>query len=437
MGAGHVAATTGGETFYYPNFIAPRDSPKLSAEIAHTVTRETGFQALMKVRCSNGLQVGAYHGNFVQHTFGADLEIGVIDADKALAVSFSYDGKLDSKLDAHFQSALLYTTASGERRVRCSNVIASVSETSKEAGMRDQSIRSCMKFVDQDAVVALLAKEASTKLATTSSSLKDVRTWLSERTIDIMACYRKHSAQQYPASQLVMPERLKEFCMYMLCLVKSRALKGGIENSDRRVHEMRMVRSMGSMELSLYLYPRIIPIHNLQPDEGFADAETGHLKMPPSVRASFGRVEPGGVYLVDNGQQCLLWCHEQTSPNLITDLFGEGKDSLQSLDAYASSLPVLETYLNCQVRNMIEFLKTTRGSKGLTIQLARRGIDGAEYEFARMLVEDRNNEAQSYVDWLVHVHKGVQLEVSRPGQGPERLSPLDQRRELTSGAFCS
>ncbi|GJN82957.1 Sec23/Sec24 family protein [Purpureocillium lilacinum] len=409
---GHVAATTGGETFYYPNFIAPRDGPKLSAEISHTVTRETGFQALMKVRCSNGLQVAAYHGNFVQHTFGADLEIGAIDADKALGVSFSYDGKLDSKLDAHFQSALLYTTASGQRRVRCSNVIASVSETAKEAGVREKSIRGCMKFVDQDAVVGILAKEASTKLATTSSNLKDVRNWLSERAIDIMACYRKHSAQQHPPGQLVMPERLKEFCMYVLGLIKSRAFKGGVENSDRRVHEMRMVRSMGALELSLYLYPRIFPIHNLQPEDGFADAETGHLKMPPAIRASFSRVEPGGVYLVDNGQQCLLWFHEQTSPNLVSDLFGEGKDSLKSLDAYTSSLPVLETHLNCQVRNIIEFLKTMRGSKGLTIQLARRGIDGAEYEFARMLVEDRNNEAQSYVDWLVHVHKGVQLELS-------------------------
>lgn len=408
---GHVAATTGGETFYYPNFIAPRDGPKLSAEISHTVTRETGFQALMKVRCSNGLQVSAYHGNFVQHTFGADLEIGVIDSDKALAVSFSHDGKLDSKLDAHFQSALLYTTASGQRRVRCSNIIASVSETSKEAGMREQGIRACMKFVDQDAVIALLAKEAGTKLATTSSNLKDIRNWLSERTIDVLSCYRKHSAQQHPAGQLVMPERLKEFCMYMLGLTKCRAFKGGIENSDRRVHEMRMVRSMGALELSLYLYPRMIPLHNLQPEDGFADPETGHLKMPPSIRASFSCVEAGGVYIVDNGQQCLLWFHSQTSPNLVADLFGEDKDSLKSLDAYTSSLPVLDTHLNAQVRNIIEFLKTMRGSKGLTIQLARQGIDGAEFEFARMLVEDRNNEAQNYVDWLVHVHRGVQLEV--------------------------
>ena len=365
----------------------------------------------MKVRCSNGLQVSAYHGNFVQHTFGADLEIGAIDADKALGVSFSYDGKLDSKLDAHFQSALLYTTASGQRRVRCSNVIASVSETSKEAGVREQGIRTCLKFVDQDAVVSLLAKEGSSMITTSSSNLKDVRLWLNERVVDILACYRKHSAQQHPAGQLVMPERLKELCMYVLALTKCRAFKGGVENSDRRVYEMRTLRSIGAMELSLYLYPRILPIHNLQPEDGFADAETGHLKVPPSIRASFSRIEPGGVYLVDNGQQCLLWFHSQTSPNLVADLFGEDKDSLKSLDPYTSSLPVLETHLNAQVRNIIEFLKTMRGSKGLTLQLARQGIDGAEYEFARMLVEDRNNEAQNYVDWLVHVHRGVQLEV--------------------------
>lgn len=418
---GHVSATTGGETFYYPNFIAPRDSRKLSLEISHAVTRETGFQALMKVRCSTGLQVSAYHGNFIQHTFGADLEIGVIDADKAMGVSFSYDGKLDAKLDAHFQSALLYTTASGQRRVRCSNVIASVTETSKESNNREQGIRECLKFVDQDAVIGMLAKEASTKLATTSSNLKDVRNWLGEKAIDILACHRKHSAQQYPPGQLVMPERLKEFCMYLLGLIKCRAFKGGIENSDRRVYEMRMLRSMGALELSLYLYPRMIPVHNLQPEDGFADPETGHLKMPPAIRTSFSLVEPGGVYLVDNGQQCLLWFHSQTSPNLISDLFGADKDSLKALDAYTSALPTLETHLNAQVRNIIEFLRSMRGSKGLTIQLARQGIDGAEFDFARMLVEDRNNEAQSYVDWLVHIHKGVQLELSgqRKKEGDE------------------
>lgn len=200
--------------------------------------------------------------------------------------------------------------------------------------------------------------------------------------------------------------------MYMLGLIKSRAFKGGNEPTDRRVQDMRMIKGMGALELSLYLYPRMISLHDLDPTDGFPDPETGHLKMPPNLRASFSRVEPGGVYLLDNGQNCFLWMHAQTSPNLIEDLFGPGQDSLKALDPFTSSLPELETHLNCQARNILEYLKTVRGSKALSVQLARQGLDGAEYEFARGLIEDRNSEAQSYVDWLVHIHRCVQLEIT-------------------------
>ncbi|KAF2819589.1 Sec23/Sec24 family protein-like protein [Ophiobolus disseminans] len=395
---GHVSAITGGEVFYYPNFHSPRDTLKLSKEIKHTVTRETGYQALMKVRCSNGLQVSAYHGNFYHHTFGADLEFGVIDADKAVAVLFSYDGKLDPKLDAHFQSALLYTTASGERRVRCINIVASVSPNTGE----------CMKFVDQDAVVSIIAKEAAARM--TEKNLKEIRGALTEKTVDILAGYRKNFTGNSPPGQLVLPENLKEFGMYILGLIKSRAFKGGKEPTDRRVHDMRMIKSMGPLELSQYLYPRIISVHDLDERDGFAN-EKGHLVMPEGVRASFSKVEEGGVYIVDNGQICLLWLHSQVSPNLLEDLFGEGQNSLKALDPFLSSLPILETHLNAQVRNILQYLEGTRASKALTVQLARQGLDGAEYEFARLLYEDRNNEAQSYVDWLVHVHRHIQLEV--------------------------
>jgi protein transport protein SEC24 len=395
---GHISAITGGEVFYYPNFHSPRDTLKLSKEITHTVTRETGYQALMKVRCSNGLQVSAYHGNFYHHTFGADLEFGVIDADKAIGVMFSYDGKLDPKLDAHFQSALLYTAASGERRVRCTNIVASVSPNTGE----------CMKFVDQDAVVNIIAKEAAARM--TEKNLKEIRGALTEKTVDILAGYRKNFTGNNPPGQLVLPENLKEFGMYILGLIKSRAFKGGKEPTDRRVHDMRMIKSMGPLELSLYLYPRIIAIHNLDERDGFAN-EKGHLVMPEGIRASFSKVEEGGAYIVDNGQVCLLWLHTQVSPNLLEDLFGESNNSLKALDPFLSTLPVLETHLNAQVRNILQYLEGTRASKALTVQLARQGLDGAEYEFARLLYEDRNNEAQSYVDWLVHVHRHIQLEV--------------------------
>jgi protein transport protein SEC24 len=283
--------------------------------------------------------------------------------------------------------------------VRCSNVCAQVNESARES----------MKLVDQDAVIGVLAKESANKVL--DKSLKDIRQHLQDKSVDVLSGYRKHFSGSHPPGQLVLPENLKEFAMYILGLIKSRAIKGGREPSDRRIHEVRLIKGMGPAELSLYLYPRIIALHNLDQSEGFAD-ENGHLKMPRAIRASFLQIEEGGAYLVDNGQILLLWLHSQVSPNLLEDLFGEGMDDLQKLDAYINALPVLETHLNAQVRNILISMEEQRGRQGLSIQLARQGLDGAEFEFARLLYEDRNGEASSYVDWLVTLHRGVGSEVS-------------------------
>jgi protein transport protein SEC24 len=96
----------------------------------------------------------------------------------------------------------------------------------------------------------------------------------------------------------------------------------------------------------------------------------------------------------------------------LQDLFGPDITSLSALDPNLYELPTLESHLNAQVRNILQYLKSQRGSKAISVQLARQGLDGAEYEFAGNLVEDRNNEERSYVDWLVHIHKFIQLEVS-------------------------
>ena len=96
---GFVAEKTGGETFYYPNWSYPRDCLRLQKELTHTLRREQGYAALMKVRCSNGLQVAHYSGNFTQHTFGADLELASVTQDTGMSVTFAYDGKVSFRLN--------------------------------------------------------------------------------------------------------------------------------------------------------------------------------------------------------------------------------------------------------------------------------------------------------------------------------------------------
>jgi protein transport protein SEC24 len=204
---------SGGDTFLYSNFIPMRDGPKLAGDFLRTITRETGYQGILKVRCSNGLHVVDYDGNFFQHK-PTEVEFGTIDADKAVIVKFKHEGKLERKLDVVFQSALLYTTSNGERRVRVQNVAVRSSD----------DIHEVFQHVDQEAVVATIAKEASFKSLTKTS--REVREAITDKCIRILAAYRKTARVIPNTNQLILPDKMMLLPQYILGLLKSRAFKG-------------------------------------------------------------------------------------------------------------------------------------------------------------------------------------------------------------------
>jgi len=213
---GTLTVMTGGDTFLYSNFIPARDGPKLAGDFLRTITRETGYQGILKVRCSNGLHVVDYDGNFFQHK-PTEVEFGTIDADKAVIAKFKHEGKLDRKLDVVFQSALLYTTATGERRVRVQNIATRSSEDVYEV----------VQHVDQEAVVATIAKEASFKSLTKIP--REVKEAITDKCIRILAAYRKVAKVTPHQSQLVLPDRLTLLPQYVLGLMKTRAFKGTLK----------------------------------------------------------------------------------------------------------------------------------------------------------------------------------------------------------------
>jgi len=204
---------TGGDTFLYSNFIPVRDGPRLAGDFLRTITRETGYQGILKVRCSNGLRVTDYDGNFFQHK-PTEIEFGTIDADKGVIVKFKHDGRLDRKLDVVFQSALLYTSAAGERRVRVQNIAVRSSE----------DIYEVFQHADQDAILATIAKEASFKSLTKTS--REVREAITDKCIRILAAYRKSARVTPQQGQLVLPDKMLLLPIYTLGLLKTRAFKG-------------------------------------------------------------------------------------------------------------------------------------------------------------------------------------------------------------------
>lgn len=145
---GVLAGLTGGDVYFHPRFDPVRDGLKLQSQIRRTLTRETGYSVTMRVRCSDGLRVADHFGNFFQRNV-TDLEFGTIDADKAVAALIKHEGKLDDKRDAYFQCAVLYTSATGERRVRLHNLAVPVT----------QVMANVFRFADIDATMAYCTKE--------------------------------------------------------------------------------------------------------------------------------------------------------------------------------------------------------------------------------------------------------------------------------------
>ena len=89
-----------------------------------------------------------------------DLEFGTMDADKAVAALVKHESKLDDKRDAYFQCAVLYTSATGERRVRLHNIALPVT----------QVMANVFRFADMDATMAYCSKEGEFHFAITAQN---------------------------------------------------------------------------------------------------------------------------------------------------------------------------------------------------------------------------------------------------------------------------
>lgn len=401
-----LAGLTGGETFFHPRFDGQRDTPRLWAQLQRALLRETGYNVSLRVRASNGLYIKDYLGNFSQHNV-TDIEAGTVDADKTFTCLVKHDGKLDDKQEAHFQCAMLYTTASGQRRVRSLNLAVPITS----------QLGNVFRYAHMDAVVAYYMKESLVMALT--KPLKQVRQYLTKKAVQILLSYRVHCASATSPGQLILPESFKLLPLYTLGMLKTKALKGGNVTSDVRAISMRSLLAMSVGGIMMQLYPRLVALHKMAEVDGFpikvsdeqgVEHEGWRIKIPALVRPSFARLDAHGAYLLDNGDVGMLWIGADAQPRLLEDLWGVS--SLEEVDPRATELPVVASRLSQQARNLVRCFAQQRGKSSMALLVARQGRDGAEVEFASQLVEDVNNDAMNYVDYLCTVHRKISQEVS-------------------------
>ncbi|NXX21555.1 SC24B protein, partial [Podargus strigoides] len=240
--------------YYYPSFHRshnPAQAEKLQKDLKRYLTRKIGFEAVMRIRCTKGLSIHTFHGNFFVRSTDL-LSLANVNPDAGFAVQMSIEESLTDTSLVCFQTALLYTSSKGERRIRvhtlCLPVVTSLADVYAGA--------------DVQAVVCLLANMGDIMKVSycMGNHLRDA---LVNAVVDSLAAYMS-TASNLQQSMLIAPNSLKLFPLYILALLKQKAFRTGMSTRlDDRVYAMCQMKSQPLVHLMKMIHPNLYRIDKL------------------------------------------------------------------------------------------------------------------------------------------------------------------------------
>ncbi len=114
-------------------------------------------------------------------------------------------------------------------------------------------------------------------------------------------------------------------------------------------------------------------------------------------------MESHGAYLLENGQQMILWLGRSVPGSFISDVLGVA--DVTQVDITQHLLPTLETDLSRRIRSVLTQIRSER-PRYLHLQIIRQQLDVIlEKELNPFLIEDKTMDNPSYVDYLCAVHR--------------------------------
>lgn len=182
------------------------------------------------------------------------------------------------------------------------------------------------------------------------STPRAIREALEMRCAQILACYRKNCASPTSAGQLILPECMKLLPLYISCMMKNDAISGGSDMScDDRSYVMQFVSIMDLSTSVFYFYPRLIPIHDVNPNDD---------DIPAPIRCSIEKLADDGAYILENGVHLIIWLGLSLAPEFTQAVFSA--QCSQLVDTDRPGIPDLDNPLSKRVRGIIDAIQAER-----------------------------------------------------------------------------
>ena len=340
---GELPRYTAGSIHSYVSFNHQKDGPRFEQQLNKVLTQKTAFEAVMRVRCTKGMRISNFYGNF--YIRGTDLmALPNCNSDSVFGFDLAHDEQNITGNYVTLQAALLYTSSEGQRRIRVMTQVLPVSNLSSEL----------MAAVDVDSVCNLLSKQAVE--VSVKTSIDNARMRLQQTCVDMIRTVKggdKRTVSGYtvpppPGQQggqesedKAIPENLQLLPLNTLALMKNVAFRGGTDvHPDERIQAHRQLCTMFIQESKRFIYPRLFPLHDMDENCGYSvedlpegsDSEMlvegrNRILLPDPVGLSIEHLSSEGVYLLDNGVEMYMWIGRAADISILGALFG-----VQSLD---------------------------------------------------------------------------------------------------------
>uniref|UniRef100_A0A7S4DQB5 Uncharacterized protein n=1 Tax=Lotharella globosa TaxID=91324 RepID=A0A7S4DQB5_9EUKA len=411
---GVLSRTTGGQMYYYKGFHSAKHGEALHRDMYRNISRYTAFGGVMVIRTSAGLSVSERYGNYFARE-ASEMEIPVINCDSSFGVMLSHDSKVTTK-EACVQTALLYTTPEGQRRIRIHTLSLPVTS----------ALCNLFRHSDLDTIINLSLKQGVSQILYKVIP-KSARHALVQACIDSLFVYRKYCSTQHSPGQLILPEPLKLLPLATLGMMKHNLFHSG-QQVDERAFLSAFVNSMPTYVACSFVDPCLFSLTEM-PEFACVEAKDGRVFLPPVLKLSSDSIKPDGIYLLDNGRELFIWIGDQAPQSMLDELFGvvqyheNGPQHVQLVydeTAEPTSLNARVWTLIVQLRKNCPSFKTV----SIVTKHTHTGASLDEAQFFDQLIEDpaRKNKwdasdlgskrdavcNMSYIDFLCHVHKKIQ-----------------------------
>ncbi|XP_029303141.1 protein transport protein Sec24A isoform X2 [Cottoperca gobio] len=389
---GCISRYSAGSVYYYPSYHHQHNPAQVECfqkDLKRYFSRKIGFEAVMRIRCTKGLSIHTFHGNFFVRSTDL-LSLPNVNPDAGFAVQMSIEENLDDMQVVSFQAALLYTSSKGERRIRvhtlCLPVVNSLSDVFAGA--------------DVQAMSGLLACMAVDRSAT--ASLSDARDAMTNAAIDSLTSYRQ-SVLTIQQPGMLAPACLRLFPLYILALLKQKAFRTGTSTRlDDRVFAMGQLKYQPLVYSMLMIHPALYRVDDLT-DEGALNINERTIPQPRVLQLSVEKLSREAAFLMDAGTVMYLWIGRNCHPNFLTQVLGVPTYAAVPDNLYL--LPELDTAESQRTRAFIGWLRDQRPF--FPSMHVIRDESQLKPTFMQNMIEDRTESALSYYEFLLHLQQQI------------------------------